>query len=142
MIRKQEEKDINRIIDMWEQATIHAHSFLPIPFINEERHNLSKIYLPLATTWVFEDNNIVFGFIRMLGNEIGGLFVLPSYQNKCIGTQLVNSVLKLHNELEVEIFKRNKIGRAFYEKYGFKQVKEYLHTESNNHMLRMVYRKS
>ena len=42
-------------------------------------------------------------------------------------------------ELEVEVFKDNKIGRAFYDRYGFKFVHEYIHEETNRAVWRMKY---
>ena len=73
----------------------------------------------------------------MIGNEIAGLFVLPNHHSKGIGTQLVNLVSKLHNELDVEVFEKNVIGRAFYDKHGFKLMKHYTHKESGNEVLRL-----
>ena len=89
---------------------------------------------------VYEENNSVIGFISMIGNEIGGLFVLPNKHFKGIGTRLVNFIKEFHVELEVEVFERNAIGRAFYEKYGFLQIGRYYHTESNNDILRLHYK--
>ena len=76
----------------------------------------------------------------MLGNEIGGLFVLPNNHFKGIGTQLVNFIKESHSELDVEVFEKNAIGRAFYEKYGFVQINKYYHTESKNEVLRLRYK--
>ena len=67
----------------------------------------------------------------MLENEIGGLFVDPKHHSKGIGTSLVNHIKQFHKELEVEVFEKNKIGKPFYEKYGFKLIKEYIHEGSN-----------
>ena len=49
----------------------------------------------------------------------------------------MNFVSQFHKELEVEVFKENKIGRAFYEKYGFKKIDEYIHDVTGNKILRM-----
>ncbi len=55
----------------------------------------------------------------MVENEIAGLFVLPGHHSNGIGAQLVNFIREFHNKLEVEVFRENIIGRAFYNKYGF-----------------------
>jgi len=140
MIRKREEKDNDQIMNVWYQASNLAHPFLSADFAEKAKKDLRDVYIPNSETWVYEDNNAVIGFISMLGNEIGGLFVLPNNHLKGIGTQLVNFVNELHGELEVEVFEKNAIGRAFYKKYGFVQIKRYHHNESNNNVLRLRYK--
>ena len=49
----------------------------------------------------------------------------------------MNFVIEFHNELEVEVFERNKIGRAFYDKYGFTLIKKFTHDESGEKVLRL-----
>jgi putative acetyltransferase len=36
-----------------------------------------KLYLPNADTWVAETNGAVVGFIALLGNFVGAIFVEP-----------------------------------------------------------------
>ena len=139
MIRSYKKTDELKVIDVWYKASTLAHSFLGSDFMDQVKKDMSELYLPNADTWIYEEENTLIGFISMLGNEIGGLFVLPSHHSKGIGTQLVNYVHKFHKEIEVEVFKKNRIGRAFYDKYGFKLLKEYFHAESNNEILRMKF---
>ena len=140
MIRKREERDNDEIMNVWDQASMLAHPFLEADFVEKARKDLRDVYIPNTETWVFEENGKVIGFISMVSNEIGGLFVLPNSHRKGIGTQLVNFVSELHPELEVEVFEKNVIGRAFYEKYGFSLIKRYLHAESNSEVLRLRYK--
>ena len=140
MIRKYTNKDNSKIIEIWQQASVLAHPFLEDDFVKKVKKDMKEIYLPNAETWVFEENNIIIGFISMIGNEIGGLFVLPNQHSNGIGTKLVDFIGKIHTELEVEVFKDNKIGRAFYDKYGFKKIKEFLHEETKHDLIRMKFR--
>lgn len=140
MIRKREEKHNIEIINVWYEASSLAHPFLEADFVEKAKKDLRDIYIPNTETWVYEDNNTVIGFISMLGNEIGGLFVLPNNHFKGIGTQLVNFIKESHSELDVEVFEKNAIGRAFYEKYGFVQINKYYHAESKNEVLRLRYK--
>ena len=122
MIRKKIEKDIDQIMNIWYKSSTLAHPFLNSQFVEKVKKDMRNIYIPNSDTWVFEENDIITGFISMIGNEIGGLFVLPDNQSKGIGTQLVDFIKKQHNEIEVEVFEKNNIGRAFYDKYGFKLI--------------------
>lgn len=140
MIRKYKKTDIDTIVNIWHQSFTLAHPFVEQTFIEKVKKDMYEIYLPNSDTWVYQENDIIIGFISMLGNEIGGLFILPNSFSKGIGTQLVNFMLESHRELEVEVFKKNSIGRAFYDKYGFRYMKEYFHNESNNDMLRLKYK--
>ena len=73
----------------------------------------------------------------MLDNEVGGLFVRPEKQRQGIGKILLDYVSQFNKELEVEVFESNIAGIIFYENYGFKKIKEYIHQETNHKILRM-----
>jgi len=98
---------------------------------------MKDMYMPNSDTWVYEESGNIIGFISMMKNEIGGLFVDPKSQEKGIGTALVNHITQFHDTLEVEVFEENKIGKPFYEKYGFKVIKEYVMKETGQKVLRM-----
>jgi putative acetyltransferase len=140
MIRAYTEEDQNSVLDVWYQASTLAHPFLEKDFVEKVRTDMRELYLPNAKSWVYIENNLVLGFISMIENEIGGLFVLPGHHSKGIGTKLVNYMQKYHSELEVEVFEANLIGRAFYDKYGFKFLEELKHEETGNQILRLVFK--
>ena len=139
MIRKHTPQDLEAILAIWHQASTLAHPFLDSAFVEKVKEDMRNLYVPNSETWVFEENDTVIGFVSMMGNEIGGLFVLPNHHSKGIGTTLVNYMLTIHKELEVEVFEKNSIGQAFYNKYGFKQVKQFLHEQSNHSVLRLKF---
>ncbi len=138
MIRKHIENDLERIMKIWEESSTLAHPFLNVAFVDKVKLDMRHIYIPGSETWVFEIDELVVGFISMFDNEIAGLFVLPKYHSKGIGTKLLNYVNDLHEKLEVEVFEKNKIGRSFYDKSGFNLAKEYAHLESGEKVLRLI----
>ncbi len=140
MIRKHTPEDLEQILDIWYKSSTLAHPFLKTSFVNKVKDDMRNLYVPNSETWVYIENNTVVGFISMMGNEIAGLFVLPNQHSKGIGTKLVHMVSELHNELEVEVFKKNEIGRAFYNKYGFKLLNQFFHEESNSEVMRLAYK--
>ena len=137
MIRKHKEQDLEKIMNVWHSASSLAHPFLNKKFVEKVESDMRNLYIPDSETWVFEQNNSIVGFISMIENEIGGLFVLPDNHSKGIGTKLVDFVAKENQVLEVEVFEKNIIGRAFYDKCGFKLIKQYSHEESGNIVLRL-----
>ncbi len=62
------------------------------------RNDMTHIYIPKSETWVYEIENSIVGFISILGNEIGGLFVLPGSHHKGIGTKFVDFIKKEHSD--------------------------------------------
>lgn len=137
MIRKHKELDLKTIINIWEKSSALAHPFLSSAFVEKVKSDMTNLYIPNSETWVYEIENSIVGFISMVENEIGGLFVLPSNHFKGIGTKLVDFIRNEHSNLEVEVFEKNHIGRAFYNKYGFEKIKQYYHEESGNNVLRL-----
>ncbi len=139
MIRKYHPSDIEEVIDTWFQASLLAHPFLDAAFLEKEKQHIREIYMPNTETWVFEENDRVTGFISMMGNEVGAIFVQPEKHGTGIGKQLMDHVVLQHRELEVEVFEKNSIGRAFYDRYGFKSIKSHIHEETNNKLLSMKF---
>jgi putative acetyltransferase len=112
------------LIAIWGKAEALAHLFLPQSVREQVRKDLRDLYLPNAETWVLELDGHPVGFIAMIGTEIGGLFLDPSRQGKGLGRQMMDHVVGLKGPLTVEVFKDNKIGLPFYERYGFDHTEE------------------
>ena len=141
MIRKNKATDIEEVLNVWYAASSLAHPFMKESFMQQERKNIRNKYIPNTETWVYLEADKLVGFISMIGNEIGAVFIQPDQQDKGIGTQLVNHVAQFHESLEVEVFKENKIGKPFYDKYGFQFLKEHLHEATNQQLLRLIFTK-
>jgi putative acetyltransferase len=137
MIRKYKEEEISILVDIWEKSSAIAHPFLDDEFTKMVKIAMKETYLPKSDTWVFEEKNEIVGFISMLDNEIGGLFILPNHHSKGIGSSLLKHISQFHNELEVEVFDENEIGKPFYVKKGFSLIKEYIQEATNQKVLRM-----
>lgn len=137
MIREYENKDLEDLLEAWYSASQVGHPFLSEDFFKQERINIADIRLPNAETWVYELNGVVVGFIALIENEVGAIFLDPMYHGKGIGRALMDHAKSIREELELDVFKDNVIGRNFYEKYGFKEEYEYLHKETGLMQLRL-----
>jgi SAM-dependent methyltransferase len=137
VIRQYENQDLDDLLTAWAAASEIAHPFLTKEFLASERENIPNLYLPNAETWVYEDDGQVVGFIALIGSEVGAIFVHPSHQRKGVGHRLMGKAKEIREELEVEVFVNNAIGRAFYAKYGFETVAEKVHEQTGFDLLRL-----
>lgn len=138
-IRHYQETDLESVLNSWEVATRLAHEFMTDDFIAQERKNTAEIYLPNTDTWVAEIDGGVKGFIALMGNEVGAIFLCPDFHGKGIGKALMDKAQELHGDLEVEVFKENAIGRNFYSKYGFEHLEEKFHEPTGQQLLRLRF---
>ena len=138
-IRQYKESDLEAVLDSWEQATRLAHPFMTDDFIAQERINTTEIYLPNTDTWVADIAGEVKGFIALMGNEVGAIFLQPACHGKGVGKALMDKAQELHGDLEVEVFKENTIGRNFYSKYGFEHLVEQFHEPTGQQVLRLKF---
>ncbi|RLA27868.1 MAG: GNAT family N-acetyltransferase [Gammaproteobacteria bacterium] len=138
MIRKFQTKDTDAVVAIWRSANSLAHPFLGEAFVAQEAINLRTLYLPNAETWVLEDNETPVGFIALIGDEIGGLFLEPSLHGRGLGKTMVDHAVDIKGSLRVEVFEKNTIGRRFYERYGFVEVGKYRHEASGEMTLKLA----
>ncbi len=140
MIRKFKETDCEAIIEVWFAASQVATPFLSDEFLAEERDNIRKIWLPKAETWVFEAEDFVAGFISLIGNEVGAIFVDPDYQGRGVGRALMDHASSLRDFLYLDVFEENTVGRRFYDRYGFRIERKHVHKQTGQMQIRMDYR--
>jgi putative acetyltransferase len=137
LIRKYLPADCEDVLNVWAGASAVAHPFLSTEFLELERHKIPNVYLPKAETWVREVDGHVVGFISLLVNEVGAIFVDPKFQGSGIGQALMDRARALRGELEVEVFKQNVGGRAFFAKYGFEVIHHRVHEETGFEIMRL-----
>lgn len=139
IIRLYKEADLEGILSSWENASKIARPFLGEDFLAQERKNIPELYLPNADTWVVEAENQVAGFIALIGNEVGAIFLQLEHQGKKMGKLMMDKAQELHGDLEVEVFEKNSIGRNFYFKYGFKLIERKVHEQTGERLLRLKF---
>ncbi len=139
VVREYAPDDLADILSAWERASALAHPFLTEQFLDQERLNIPELYLPNAETWVIEDNGRVIGFIALIGNEVGAIFVDPEFHGSGAGRALMDKACALRGDLEVEVFRENAIGRNFYARYGFEPLAETIHEATGNALLRLKF---
>ena len=137
MIRKYQADDADALVRIWRKANALAHSFLADDFVAQVGQDMRAIYLPNAEIWVLEEDENPLGFIALIGDEVGGLFLDPAFQGRGFGKALTDHAVAIHGPLRVEVFEKNAIGRRFYDRYGFVETERYVHEASGEMSLKM-----
>ena len=137
MIRPYEADDLEELLDVWYQASLIAHPFLSADFLEAERHEIADVWLPAAETMVYERDDRVVGFLSLIGNEVGAIFVDPDLQRGGIGRTLMDAAREAGPYLELSVFEANAIGRSFYAAYGFELVERRQNEETGQPELRL-----
>ncbi|WP_292896738.1 MULTISPECIES: GNAT family N-acetyltransferase [unclassified Nitratireductor] len=131
--------DDDAIVAVWLRASRLAHAFLEEAFLTREADNIRNVYLPMAETrtiWV--DNRLV-GFISLLGNQVGGLFLDPAFHGRGLGRALMDDAVARMGTLELDVFVKNDLGRSFYARYGFVPIEERIDEPTGEPVLHLRY---
>ena len=140
MIRKSNAKDTDKLLKIWLDASLQAHHFVKADYWKNMVPMVKKYYLPNTDTFVFEDKRQLKGFLSIIDDKyIGALFIAPQYQNKKIGTKLVDYAKRLYPELSLKVFTQNDKARKFYQKHGFKIVSEQIDDSTKQNELLMSW---
>lgn len=108
-----------RLAEIWLAASRVGHPFLTEAVIAEQQAKVRDIYLPQAENWVVELDNEPVGFIGLIDDFIGGLFVDPAAHGHGLGKALVLHAARLKGALDVEVYAANTAAVAFYRRMGF-----------------------
>lgn len=139
MIRKYQDSDVDAVVSVWRVASDLAHPFLTKEFQDDAAVKVRNVYLQFAETWVKEVDDEVIGFIALIENEVGALFISPMHHGKGMGRELMDFAVRQKGSVTVEVFKENPIGRKFYDRYGFRIIEEVLHEPSGHMAIKMGF---
>ncbi len=122
MIRSRTDRDIEAILDIWLQASIKAHDFVPDEFWEAQVEDMRTLYIPASETFVFEQNSDVVGFYSLHDDTLAAIFVQPELQGQGIGKQLLEHARVQRTTLTLSVYTENQTACAFYLSQGFKVV--------------------
>lgn len=111
--------DLEALSAIWFDASRIAHPFIGDARLREQRTLIETIYLPQAETLVAVDRGEQAGFISLMDDFIGGLFVSPYHQGAGIGRKLIEHAIASREQLHLEVYTANTRACAFYRSLGF-----------------------
>ncbi len=142
MIRIMEDGDLTSVIQIWLDANIRAHSFVPEEYWTGN-YEMVKEALGKAELYVYEENdtNEINGFIGLTGNYIAGIFVKEDVRSKGIGKRLLDYVKAFKPDLNLSVYQKNIRAVSFYQREQFVIQSEKLDECTNEKEFFMVWQK-
>ncbi|KOP67618.1 GCN5 family acetyltransferase [Bacillus sp. FJAT-18019] len=141
IIRPMSDQDMNNIIDIWLTTSIDAHHFIPAKYWKSKKEEMRNVYLPMAETYLLEDNGQVHGFVSLVEDHLAALFVSTTSQNQGYGGALLHHAMDLGNVLKLQVYEENQSAFRFYLKNGFKVQEETLDRDTGQRELIMIWNK-
>lgn len=118
MIRKLEESDLSRIMQIWLSANKEAHGFIKESYW-DENFEAVKAALPCAEVYIHENAEAEpDGFIGLNGEHIEGLFVDKTARNMGIGKELLD-LQKQPRAADAQCIHKNSGAVKFYRRELF-----------------------
>lgn len=121
MIRAYKKEDLNRVMELWLNTNIQAHSFISKEFWIGN-YEIVKSMIGEAEVYVFEDGTIE-GFVGIDDGYIAGIFVSDRMQSRGIGRLLIEACKQRYDRLNLNVYEKNERAVRFYLREGF-QVKQ------------------
>ncbi|WP_291583899.1 GNAT family N-acetyltransferase [Clostridium sp. UBA6640] len=118
-IRKYNENEINYIVELWCEVSKKSHDFINPKYWEEKKEDMAIEYIPMSETYVIEDNGKILGFVSMVDNYLAALFIDSNYHNKGYGNKLLNFVKERRDEIQLNVYEKNKKAYGFYLRNGF-----------------------
>ena len=140
MIRKFENLDLDAVMQIWLQANLDAHAFIPASFW-EAHFEMVRDLLPQAELYVHENEapRQIDGFIGLTENHIEGIFVAKSARSKGVGKSLLEYAKSCKPCLTLSVYQKNERALAFYRREQFVVQSEGIDGDTNEAEIQMLW---
>ncbi|HCW53927.1 MAG TPA: N-acetyltransferase [Clostridium sp.] len=139
MIKKLTTSNLDTVMKIWLKTNIETHSFIPKEYW-QNNFEMVKEVLPQADVYVFEEDEIIKGFIGIVDvRYIAGIFVKKEYQEQGIGHELLEFCKDKYKKLSLDVFVKNEKAINFYIKNDFKISTKKLNEGTNEEEYFMNY---
>lgn len=132
-------EDFHSLIQIWLEASIEAHHFIPESYWRSKAKDVCNIYLPVADTYMAVIEREIVGFYAIYQQKLAALFVEPKMQHQGIGTILLKDAKIRLSPLEARVYKRNSDAVQFYLHQGFMVQREEVDNETKELELIITY---
>ncbi|HHG3517599.1 TPA: N-acetyltransferase [Vibrio parahaemolyticus] len=126
MIRKYNSNDLDSVLEIWLEASVKAHDFVPADFWESQVESMRNIYIPASEVFVYEIESKIVGFYALYESALAAIFVFSEFQGKGIGKQLLSHAKAQRAILSLSVYRENQASYQFYLSQGFAVVSEQL----------------
>lgn len=123
MIRKYEENDHGRVMEIWLDSNTEAHSFIRRGYWRSRFQQAAEA-IPKAEVYVALYGDEIVGFIGLNEGHIEGIFVDGGHRSEGVGKSLIDYVKGLHSRLSLCVYEKNVRAVDFYRREGFLPVRK------------------
>lgn len=123
MIRKFQPDDTKRVMDIWLNSNIEAHSFVPKDYWLSN-YSFVREQLIQANVYIYEQDNIIKGFAGMTDNYMAGIFVDKNFRSMGIGKILIDYIKGIYPSFYLNVYKENRRAVDFYKREGLNIISE------------------
>ena len=123
MIRRLQKADVDRVMDLWLDANLKAHDFIPAVYWRSNFGPVKEM-LPQAEVYVYETDQGIQGFLGLNGEYIEGIFVSEAAQSRGIGKCLLDCAKDRKPALRLNVYQKNVRAIRFYQREGFQIQRE------------------
>lgn len=119
-IKRAGKPQMYEIFDLWQRTETKSNSFISDNFWQTHYDKVKKKYFTNSECFVYMTDGKIVGFICISEkNNIAGLFVDPEYQNRGIGTELVEFAKTEYSMLNLNVYAKNRRSLCFAAARGF-----------------------
>lgn len=118
MIRRLQETDIDRVMELWLGVNLKVHDFVSAEYWRNNFEPVKEM-LPQAEVYVYEDAGEIQGFVGLTGEYIEGIFVADEMQSQGIGKRLLDHMKAIKDTLHLSVYQKNTRAIRFYQREGF-----------------------
>jgi len=123
MIREYKSTDRERVMEIWLNSNLEAHSFIRAEYWRE-CYDYTAEAIGNAEVYVAEEDGRVAGFIGLDGDNIEGIFVDADCRCRGVGKSLIDFVKERHTKLMLCVYEKNERAAEFYKREGFVPVRK------------------
>lgn len=122
-IRKYEENDHDRVMEIWLASNIEAHGFIRREYWQGCFAEAAE-EIPKAEVYVALYGDEIVGFIGLSERHIEGIFVDGGHRSEGVGKSLIDFVKGLYKRLSLCVYEKNVRAADFYKREGFLPVRK------------------
>lgn len=138
MIRKWKTKDLDEVMELWLTGNTDVHSFISQEYWQQNFKEIERV-IPISSTYVYEIQGEVKGFISAMEGYILGIFVAADIRRNGMGMVLLDCMKQRTESLTVTVYEKNVEAVRFFIRQKFKVESELTEDSTGERQLMMTW---